>query len=167
VTEGAVVWLTGLPASGKSLLAERARARLGEKGIAALVLDSDSLRRALVPTPGYSAAERNDFYSTLSNLAAMLANQGLVVLVAATAPRHEHRALARGLVAKFIEVYLATSLDECASRDPKGLYANARRNPSMTLPGVGAAYESPESPDVVANGGLDDAALNQIVALVA
>ncbi|HEY6106413.1 MAG TPA: adenylyl-sulfate kinase, partial [Anaeromyxobacteraceae bacterium] len=84
---GAVVWLTGLPASGKSTLAARLRERLEALGRMAVVLDGDAVREALVPRPGYSAEEREAFYQTLASLAGLLARQGLSVLVAATAPR--------------------------------------------------------------------------------
>ena len=85
-SSGTVVWITGLPASGKSTLAQRIKAKI-ETAAPCCVLDSDELRFALVPPPGYDDRGRDDFYATVARLAAMLARQGLVVLVAATANR--------------------------------------------------------------------------------
>jgi adenylylsulfate kinase len=146
-----VVWFTGLPASGKTTLAEQVRDRIG-----GVLLDSDALREVL-ETADY--ADRDAFYRRLATLAAMLARQGHVVLVAATAPRQAHRATARALAPRFVEVHVATSLDECERRDPKRLYAEARAGRAPLLPGVGVPYEAPVAPEVVANGGADPAAV--------
>ena len=146
--DGAVVWLTGLPGSGKSTLAARLAARLRAEGTVAAMLDGDEVRDVLVPRPGHDEAARDAFYRSLAGLAGLLARQGLIVLVPATAHRRSWRALARATAPRFVEVHVATPLDECRRRDPKGLYARADALPH--LPGVGVAYEPPESPDVVA-----------------
>ena len=164
---GAVAWFTGLPSSGKSTLAERTRARLAEAGVPALLLDGDAVRRALVPAPGYLPAERDAFYETLARLAALLAAQGQVVLVAATAHRRAHRRLARSLAPRFLEIHVATPPGACEARDAKGLWAAARAGRAPLLPGVGIDYEPPEAPEVVASGGLDDRAVEAICALLA
>ncbi len=153
---GAVVWFTGLPSSGKSTLAEKVRAALRHEGHMALRLDGDEVRGALVPTPGHWPAERDAFYETLARLAALLARQGAVVLVAATAHRRAHRERARQLAPRFIEVYVATPLEECERRDAKGLYALARAGKAPLLPGVGIAYEAPERAEVVAGADVGD-----------
>jgi len=159
---GAVVWFTGLPASGKSTLAERARRHLAdEDGRAVALLDSDVVRDVL-GSAGYDPAGRDTFYDTLANLAGMLAFQGLIVLVAATAPLRMHRDVARLRAPRFIEVWVDTPLAECEARDPKGLYAHAHDDPANQLPGVGAAYEPPAAPDVIAEGGDDDVAIMAI-----
>ena len=160
---GAVVWFTGLPASGKSTLADGVRAALGPRTIA---LDSDELRDALGAT-GYGAHDRDAFYRALANLAAVLARQGFVVLVAATAPRRAHRNLARELAPAFVEVYLRTPLAVCEARDPKQLYVRARTGEAPALPGVGVPYEVPEHPDVVAEHGRDARALAAVVSTLA
>lgn len=167
MTGGAVVWFTGLPSSGKTTLARRAQARLAAAGRAAVVLDSDELRDAL-DAHSYTPADRDRFYGAVAALAALIARQGVVVLVAATAPRRADRQRARDELGRgsapgrFIEVWVDTPLAECQARDPKGLYAQARRGVADQLPGVGAAYEAPVSPEVIAKGGLDDAALAAI-----
>lgn len=168
MSTGAVVWLTGLPASGKTTFAEALRAALIEAGHVPALLDGDRVRAALVPSPGYSDAERDHFYATLANLAAMLAEQGLIVLVPASANRRSYRERARQLAPRFVEVYLSTTLDTCIARDPKGLYADAAtRTGSSNLPGIGAEYEAPEQPDVVAHGGTDLGAVEKILGLLA
>jgi len=160
---GAVVWFTGLPSSGKTTLAQRVRARLVDAGRVPAVLDGDELR-ALVPSLLFDDASRTRFYEIVAQLAALLARQGLVVLVPATAHRRSLRRRARELAPRFVEVYVTTPLDECERRDPRGLYARARKGEALHLPGVGAPYEEPESPEVVAGGGHDDEAVARILA---
>jgi adenylylsulfate kinase len=161
--KGTVVWITGLPSSGKSRLAGRVSDALRSAAKPCLVLDSDAVRAALEPPPGYDERAREDFYATLANLAAMFARQGLTVLVPATAHRRIYRERARERAPRFLEVYVSTSAEECAERDAKGLYAAARDGRISGLPGVGVAYEAPEAPDIVACGGEDEEALRRIV----
>jgi adenylylsulfate kinase len=161
---GAVVWLTGLPASGKSTLAARVANRLREAGVATALLDGDEVRDALVPAPGHDPDACDGFYRTLAALAALLARQGLVTIVPATAHRRAWRELARSLVARFIEVHVDTPLDECRRRDRKGLYAHVPALPD--LPGPGVDYQPPRAPDVVAAGGDDRDAVARIVAML-
>jgi len=163
---GVVVWITGLPAAGKTTLARGLFARLVEAGCTCAVLDGDAVRKALVPHPAYTDAGRDDFYQTLARLAALLAAQGLAVLVPATAQRQRQRQDARALAPRFVEVWVRTPQATCAERDPKGLYAAARAHALSGLPGVDAPYEEPAAPDVVAEGGLDAAALDRVCALV-
>jgi len=151
---GVVVWFTGLPASGKSTLAARVRARLRR---ASVVLDSDEIRTA-IEAESYDPYDRDRFYRVLAKLAAGFARQGLVVLVAATAPRRAHRERARALTPNLLEVWVRTPVSECAQRDVKGLYARAAAGAITSLPGAGSDYETPVSPDFVAEGGFDDEA---------
>ena len=164
--EGIVVWFTGLPASGKSTLARRVRVRLLRRGRACALLDSDDVRRVLVPEPGYTPRGRAAFYRTLAGLAGLLAGQGLVVLVAATAHRRAYRRHAREVAPRFIEIFVDVPIQLCARRDPKGLYARARRGTAKFLPGTGVRFERPTAPDVVADGGRDAAAVERILELL-
>ena len=161
--KGMVVWITGLPSSGKSLLAERLWRRLVHAKRPCVVLDGDAVRAASKPTPGYDEASRDAFYETLAGLAALLANQGLVVLVPATSHLRAHRDKARSLAPEFLEVYLRAGPDSCARRDAKGLYAAAREGKVSSLPGFDVAYEPPDAPDIVALGGYDEEALHKLV----
>jgi len=160
---GAIVWFTGLPASGKTTLARRVRDRLARTGRASVLLDSDELRDVL-GAHSYAPEDRDRFYRSLAALAHLLADQGIAVLIAATAPRREDRDRARGATgdSRFVEVWVKTPLPTCEARDPKGLYAQARRGEASELPGVGVAYEPPLAPNVIAEGGFDETAVAAI-----
>lgn len=165
--KGVVVWFTGLPGSGKSTLARKVLPELRGRGVAACMLDGDEVRQALHPPRGYDDAGRADFYRTLGGLAAVLARQGLAVLVPATAHRRSHREEARATAPAFLEVFIDTPLEECQRRDPKGLYARARSGEITGVPGLDEKFEAPEQPDVTAFGGRDAAAIEGVVGLVA
>lgn len=159
-TNGLVVWLTGYPASGKSTLARAAAESLRQRSCAVCVLDGDQVRATLRPIPGYDDQARSDFYASLAGLAALLARQGLVVMVPATANRTAYRDAARAMAPRFLEVFVDTPLAECQRRDPKGLY---QLSPS-TLPGAGASYEPPAHPDLVVTP--DSPSTDRLVQLV-
>jgi adenylylsulfate kinase len=163
---GSVVWLTGLPSSGKSLLATRVFELLSQQNVPSCVLDGDEVRAALSPAPGYDEQGRRSFYATLGQLAALLAGQGLVVLVPATANRRAFRDAARDAAPHFVEVFVDVPLDVCRSRDAKGLYEKAQAGEVADMPGADANYETPSAPDVIAAGGEDAAARERIVAIV-
>jgi len=160
---GAIVWFTGLPSSGKSRLAGRVQVRLGRECAPCCLLDGDRVRSLLHPQPGYSDVERDDFYLTLGGLALELAQQGLIVLVPATANRKEYRDRIRARAPRFIEVWMTATLDECRLRDAKRLYAQFAGGQARGVPGEDAIYEAPEFAEVTANGGDDDDALLRIV----
>lgn len=159
---GVVVWLTGLPSSGKSTLARRLDERLRRGGTNAVILDGDEVRAALVPPPGYDGAGRATFYATLGRLAALLAKQGHVAIVAATANRRAYRDAARAIAPRFIEVFVATPAEECRRRDAKGLYAASAAGMAQSVPGAGVEYEAPARPEVVARDGEDAEAVERI-----
>lgn len=139
---GVVAWFTGLPSSGKTTLAHAVARELEQRALHAVILDSDEVR-ALCPQLGYDEAGRNHFYGLLARLAAMLARQGHVVLVPATAHRRAFRDAARGLSPAFVEIFVDTPLEECRRRDTKGLYADKVTD----APGVGIPYEKPTAAD--------------------
>jgi adenylylsulfate kinase len=161
--KGAIVWFTGLPSSGKSCLARLVRAELDHEGKACCTLDGDRIRELLRPRPGYSTQDRDAFYQTLGGLAVELAEQGLIVLVPATAYRRAYRDQIRARTQRFIEVWLTASLDECRARDDKGLYAHFSGGEVRGLPGEDLVYEAPEFPEVSAHGGEDEEALLRIL----
>ena len=160
---GVIVWLTGLPSSGKSHLARRLQARLTRDGVACCTLDGDRVRSLLRPPPGYSSGDRDDFYLTLGSLALELAQQGLVVIVPATANRRAYRDQIRARAPRFVEVWMTAPLDECRLRDAKGLYAHFAKGEVHGLPGEDLPYDHPEVPEVTAQGGEDDQALLQVL----
>jgi len=153
---GATVWLTGLPASGKSTIAAEVEARLLAQGRSAYVLDGDNLRHGLNGDLGFTAADRAENVRRTAEVSALLADAGVVVLVALVSPYRADRDAARAAHARrglpFVEVYVATSLAECERRDPKGLYARARAGELRGLTGIDDPYEPPESPEVVVDG---------------
>ncbi|HEU4532908.1 MAG TPA: adenylyl-sulfate kinase, partial [Polyangiaceae bacterium] len=122
---GVVVWVTGLPASGKSTFGRALVEALKAEGRAACLLDGDEVRAALEPKPGYDDAGRDAFYGTLASLASLLSHQGLAVVVAATAHRRAYRERCREIAPAFVEVFVDVPLGECRRRDDKGLYEGA------------------------------------------
>jgi adenylylsulfate kinase len=144
---GLAIWLTGLPASGKTALAQALAPRLAARGHEVEVLDTDALREVLTPRPAYTAEERDWFYAVLVFLAGMLARHGITVLLAATANRRAYRDAGRRALARFAEVHVRCPIETCRARDPKGLYARAGAGEVRTLPGAQETYEPPERPE--------------------
>jgi adenylyl-sulfate kinase len=164
---GTTVWMTGLPASGKSTVAAGVEARLLAQGRGAYVLDGDNLRHGLNGDLGFSAEDRAENVRRTAEVSALLADAGVVVLVALVSPYRADRAAARAAHERrglpFLEVHVATSLAECERRDPKGLYARARAGELPGVTGVDDPYEPPEAPDVVIAG---DEPLDEAVGMV-
>jgi adenylyl-sulfate kinase len=160
---GATVWMTGLPASGKSTVAAGIEARALAEGRSAYVLDGDNLRHGLNGDLGFSASDRAENVRRTAEVSALLADAGVLVLVALVSPYRADRDAARAVHARldlpFLEVHVATSLEECERRDPKGLYAKARAGELAHLTGVDDPYEPPLAPEVVVDGAepLDEA----------
>jgi adenylyl-sulfate kinase len=154
---GATVWMTGLPGSGKSTIAAGVEAHLLGEGRGTYILDGDNLRHGLNGDLGFSAADRAENVRRTAEVSALLADAGVVVLVALVSPYRADRAAARtvhehrGL--PFLEVHVATSLEECERRDPKGLYARARAGEITGLTGVDDPYEPPDAADLVVGVG--------------
>jgi adenylylsulfate kinase len=147
------LWLTGLPASGKSAIARKLIGLLHARGADAAVLESDVLRTQLTPFPRYDGPERELFYAAMAELGAFLCGRGVPVVFDATANRRAFRDAARGRIARFAEIFVDTPLEICRTRDPKGLYRGAGEGRSATLPGAQAPYEPPLAPELVVRGG--------------
>jgi adenylylsulfate kinase len=150
---GFAIWLTGLPASGKSSLAQEIQRLLDKGGIRTIILDSDDLRQILTAEPTYEPGERDWFYSVIVYLAAWLTEAGINVLIAATANRHAYRDQARERIARFAEVFVDCPLPICRDRDPKGIYALADQGQASNVPGIDAPYELPLNPEAAVNTG--------------
>jgi adenylylsulfate kinase len=144
-----VVWITGRPASGKSSLARALADEFAARFIRAAVVDSDEVRSVITPEPRYTAEERALVYRAVAYLAARLAHEGIVAIVAATSHAAEYRRRAREICPRFFLVYARCPLEVCQARDPKGLYQSARADEQSTLPGVGVRYEEPADADRV------------------
>ena len=146
---GAVVWLTGLPASGKSTLARALERRLFSQGGSPILLDGDTLRAGLNSDLGFSAQDRAENIRRLAEIATHLARNGHIAIVAAVSPSADDRAAARRIAdTTFREVYVATSAEVCESRDPKGHYAKARAGSLHGFTGIGNDYQPPTASEL-------------------
>lgn len=159
------VWITGLPASGKSTLARALAARLVAEGLDPETLESDALRRILTPRADYSDEDRDAFYASMAAIGAMLVRHGVPVIFDATANRRSYRERARAAIERFVEVYVATPLAVCEARDPKGIYRAGRSAEGARVPGLQSPYEPPARPDLTVRGDRDapDAAAAAVV----
>lgn len=142
------IWITGLPASGKSTITAALKPKLEAMGCAVEVLESDEVRRVLTPKATYSEAERDLFYRALAYIGARLAAHGVTVIFDATATKRVYRDFARGLIPKFIEVAIECPLELCMQRDYKGTYQRGQQGDTFTVPGLQVPYEAPLNPDV-------------------
>lgn len=146
------VWLTGLSASGKSTIAFEAERRLIDGGRAAYVLDGDNIRHGLNADLGFSAEDRSENVRRVGEVARLMADAGLVVLVPIISPYRADRLLVRrshhAAQIRFVEVHVSTPIKECESRDPKGLYAKARAGEIVGFTGIDDPYEPPRDPDL-------------------
>jgi adenylylsulfate kinase len=147
VKEAFAIWLTGLPASGKTSIARELQRLLSEKNIHIVHLESDQLRTELTPSATYSVEERDWFYRTIGVIARILTQNGLHALIDATGNKRSYRDSVRAMIPRFFEVYVRCPLDVCIARDPKGIYQNAA--PDGNVPGLQASYQEPTSPELV------------------
>jgi len=150
---GATVWLTGLPSAGKTTIARAVGARLRAAGRRVELLDGDAVRETLSAGLGFSRADRETNVARIGFVADLLARNGVLVLAAVISPyaasRDAVRARHAASGAAFVEVYIATPVEECAARDVKGLYARQRAGEISGLTGVDDAYEPPAAADLV------------------
>lgn len=143
------LWCTGLSAAGKSTLCEALAADLGRRGMRVAWLDGDEVRRELSHGLGFSREDRVENARRVAYVASTLNRYGVSVLVSLISPYREMRAIARETVDDFVETYVKCSLEQCAERDPKALYAKAKRGEIKAFTGISDPYEAPESPDLV------------------
>ena len=149
MSQAFAVWLTGLPASGKSTIARELKAHLAAAGLTVEVLESDAARRQITPRPTYRPEERALFYRALVFCGSRLVAHGVPVIFDATANRRAYRDLARALIPHFVEVAVMCPLEVCRQRDRKGTYRKADEGKSLTVPGLQESYDPPLVPDIV------------------
>ena len=144
------IWLTGLSAAGKSTIADLLEKRLHAQGRHTYTLDGDNVRRGLNRDLGFTEADRAENIRRVAEVAKLMVDAGLIVVVSCISPHRSERRLARALFAdgEFLEVFVDTPLEECERRDPKGLYAKARRGELKHFTGIDSVYEPPEAPEV-------------------
>jgi bifunctional enzyme CysN/CysC len=159
----AVAWLTGLSGAGKSTIANIVERRLTLAGHHCYIIDGDNIRHGVNKDLGFTAADRVENIRRAAEIAKLLADAGLIVIVSLISPFIRERAMAREIVGDidFLEVFVDTPLAMCEARDPKHLYAKARAGAIVNFTGIDAPYEAPPAPDLVlqtANGSAESLA---------
>lgn len=145
-----VLWLTGLSAAGKSTIVDGLNPVLRSRGVRTCILDGDALRMGLCRDLGFSAHDRDENVRRVAEVAALMANAGLTVMVALISPTRAARHHARSIIGteRFVEVFIDAPLAVAEARDPKGLYRRARQGKIRGFTGVDSAYETPVCPEL-------------------
>jgi adenylylsulfate kinase len=150
--KGATLWFTGLSGSGKSTIAFTLEHALIERGRLAYVLDGDNIRHGLNKNLGFSAADREENIRRIGEVAKLFADTGVIAMTSFISPYRKDRDTVRSLHEAgglpFVEIHVATSLETCEERDPKGLYKKARAGEIKQFTGIDDPYEAPEKPEV-------------------
>ena len=144
------LWMTGLSGSGKSTLANALEQELNKKGKHTYILDGDNLRHGLNSDLGFVAIDRNENVRRAAEVAQLMVDAGLIVIVGLISPFKKERDWARSLfqLNQFKEIFISTSLEECEHRDIKGLYEKARQGEIKDFTGIDSPYEAPDNPDM-------------------
>ncbi len=152
--KGQVFWLTGLSGAGKSYIANSFEWALNQKGVSTYLLDGDNVRHGLCRDLGMSDADRHENIRRVGEVAKLMADAGLIVICALISPFRSDRDAVRNLLGdgRFHEVYVATPLDVCEQRDPKGLYKKARLGQISNFTGLDSPYEPPLNPELIVGG---------------
>jgi adenylyl-sulfate kinase len=158
VHQGCVVWLTGLSASGKSTIAVECEKILFDHGYNVFILDGDNVRHGLNKNLGFSPEDREENIRRVGEVCKLFRSAGFIVFSSFISPYTKDRNIARELIddGHFFEVYVKCDVEECAKRDPKGLYQKAKEGIVKEFTGVSAPYEEPENPELI----IDTALLN-------
>lgn len=146
----AVCWLTGLSGAGKSTIANFVERSLHAQGLHSYVLDGDNVRHGLSRDLGFTPADRAENVRRVAEVARLMADAGLIVLVAMISPYRSERHMARALLGEvpFLEVHVDVPLEVAEQRDPKGLYRKARSGELKNFTGIDAPYEAPLAPEL-------------------
>ncbi|RKY62948.1 MAG: adenylyl-sulfate kinase [Candidatus Latescibacterota bacterium] len=147
---GVVLWFTGLPGSGKSTIANEVAHMLHRRGHLTYVLDGDNVRHGLNKDLGFSPEDREENIRRIGEVANLFADAGVITMTAFISPYRRDRERVRRLLGdgRFIEIYVNCPLEVCERRDPKGMYAKARRGEIPEFTGISAPYEPPENPEI-------------------
>ena len=163
-----VIWFTGLSASGKSTIAGALEQILTHQGYHTYLLDGDNVRHGLCSDLGFADADRQENIRRVGEVARLMADAGLITLAAFISPFRADRRLVREILpaGQFVEVFVDAPLAVCSQRDPKGLYARARRGEIRQFTGIDSPYEVPEQPEVHIRAGTVSVAqaVNQLLA---
>jgi adenylylsulfate kinase len=168
--KGAVVWFTGLSASGKSTIAHLAEKALHGRGCSTYVFDGDNVRHGLCLDLGFSPEDRTENIRRIGEMMKLFVDAGMIVLSAFISPKREDRRKVRELLeeGQFLEIYVECPVEVCAKRDQKGIYAKAKAGVIKEFTGISAPYETPEKPDLVIQSYKEDAseAANRVIKLI-
>ena len=161
-----VIWLTGLSGSGKSTFANALEIALHDRGMRTYILDGDNIRKGLGKGLGFSEEDRAENIRRVAEVAKLMFDAGMIVIVSFISPFKAEREMARELIGAdhFYEIYINTPLNICELRDVKGLYAKARSGQITDMTGINSPYEAPEFPFYVYNGADSamDVAINKL-----
>ena len=148
-----LLWFTGLSGSGKSTLAGALESILHQKGFTTYLLDGDNVRHGLCADLGFSEADRNENMRRVTEVSKLMLDAGVIVLAAFVSPSRQQREWIRSQFAEheFIEIHVATPLEVCEQRDPKGLYQKARAGEIKDFTGIDAEYEVPNGAELTIN----------------
>jgi adenylylsulfate kinase len=168
--KGAVVWFTGLSASGKSTIAHLAERELHRRGISTYVFDGDNVRHGLCSDLTFSQEDRIENIRRIGEMIKLFVDGGMIVLTAFISPFRKDRRKVRSLMqeGQFLEVYVECPPEVCAARDHKGIYAKAKAGEIKEFTGISAPYEAPENPDLVIRSFEEDAptAVKRVMELI-
>lgn len=157
--KGAVIWLTGLSASGKSTIAHFLEKDLHQRGCSTYVLDGDNVRHGLCADLTFSPEDRAENIRRIGEMVKLFVDAGIIVLTAFISPYRKDRQRVRSLLkeGQFLEIYIECPIEVCAARDQKGIYAKAKAGKIKEFTGISAPYEPPEKPEMVIQSGKEDA----------
>jgi bifunctional enzyme CysN/CysC len=150
-----VLWFTGLSGAGKSTIANLVEKKFLSLGRHTYLLDGDNVRHGLNKDLGFTDADRVENIRRIAEVARLMVDAGLIVLVSFISPFRDERRMARELLApeEFFEIYVNTSLEVCEQRDPKGLYQKARSGQLKNFTGIDSVYEPPDNPELILDAG--------------
>ena len=151
--KGTALWFTGLSGSGKSTIANEVEKELFHQNKHTYILDGDNIRHGLNNDLGFSYNDRSENIRRIAEVAKLFVDAGLIVLVSFISPFQKDRELAKKIIGQedFIEIFVDASFQECAKRDPKGLYKKALNGEIKNFTGLDSPYEKPENPDIYIN----------------
>ncbi len=168
--KSAVLWFTGLSASGKSTLAMATQRELFNRGIQVTVLDGDNVRHGLNAGLGFSNEDRDENLRRIAEVSRLFAETGMIVLTSFISPFERNRELAQTIIEplNFFQVYIKVSLNIAEERDPKGLYKMAHSGEINDFTGVGSPFEEPEDADLVIENDAQsvEAGVDQIISFL-
>ncbi len=149
--EPKVIWFTGLSGSGKSTISNELEKLLNKEGFLTYTLDGDNVRNGLNKDLGFTAEDRKENIRRIGEVSKLMIDSGVIVLSTFISPFKEDRDIARNIIGEdnFIEIFIATDIEECKKRDPKGLYKKALNGEIKNFTGIDSPYEKPENPYLI------------------